>query len=193
MLLASLLLSSGALFPVVAAQAIQNGSSSFAAQAPTSVGPASGVLLAGGPIKVTPFSSSASVLSTDLSPLSSPTFIPYHNPKPQVSTSLVGGPQSAAASATATVPPTVTCPSFGDSSPPLGGLGCDAIIVGSGHQPQLTTNPFGLNAVDSQPFTVEPPDQGLCAGNGYVMETLNQGELQVYSSSLTPVSASCAS
>jgi len=106
-----------------------------------------------------------------------------------VSTSLVGGPQSAAASATATVPPTVTCPSFGDSSPQLGGLGCDAIIVGSGHQPQLTTNPFGLNAVDSQPFTVEPPDQGLCAGNGYVMETLNQGELQVYSSSLTPVSA----
>ena len=29
----------------------------------------------------------------------------------------------------------------------------------------------------------------MCAGNGYVMEMLNQGELQVYSSSLTPASA----
>ncbi|HEV2390354.1 MAG TPA: hypothetical protein VGS04_06470, partial [Nitrososphaerales archaeon] len=158
---------------------VQNGSTSFAAQAPTSVGPASAVFLAGGPIKVTPFSTPASVLSSDQPASSSPAYVPYHNAKPLASTGLVSGPETSSASATATVPPTVPCPS----------LGCDSIIVGSGTQPQLTTNPLALNALDSSPFTVEPPDQGLCGGNGFVMETLNQGELQVYNSALAPVSA----
>jgi hypothetical protein len=39
-----------------------------------------------------------------------------------------------------------------------------------------------------QTFTVEPPDQGLCAGNGFVLETVNQA-LRVYDTSgtsLTP-------
>jgi hypothetical protein len=52
----------------------------------------------------------------------------------------------------------------------------------------VTTNPFGLNALDSQPYTVEPPDQGLCAGNGYVMEIVNQAQLRVYKADLTPAS-----
>jgi hypothetical protein len=83
----------------------------------------------------------------------------------------------------------VNCPSSGYSaSQSSGGSGCDAISPGPGHGSQLTTNPLALNAVDSQPFTVEPPDQGLCAGNGYVMEVLNQGNLQVYRSDLAQAS-----
>ncbi len=48
----------------------------------------------------------------------------------------------------------------------------------------------GLNAVDSAEHTtnifkdVEPPDQGLCAGNGSIVETNNIGEMQVFNTSL---------
>jgi len=140
---------------------------------------------------VTPFSPVLTSLSTELSASSTPTSIPYHNPKPEVSTSPGGisASISTSASLSASVPPTVNCPSYEyAASQSSGGSGCDTISVGPDHGSRLTTNPFGLNAVDSQPFTVEPPDQGLCAGNGYVIEVLNQGELQVYGSDLTPVS-----
>jgi hypothetical protein len=81
----------------------------------------------------------------------------------------------------ATIPPTVPC--LPKTS------GCDTITSASG----ATTNPDALNAVDdaaTQPYigAVEPPDQGLCAGNRYVVEVLNQGELQVYNTNLQPVS-----
>ena len=48
----------------------------------------------------------------------------------------------------------------------------------------------GLNAVDSAEHTanvfkdVEPPDQGLCAGNGCVVETNNIGEILVFNTAL---------
>ena len=35
-------------------------------------------------------------------------------------------------------------------------------------------------------FSVEPPDQGLCAGNGFVFETVNQ-VIQIYDHSGTPL------
>jgi hypothetical protein len=47
------------------------------------------------------------------------------------------------------------------------------------------TSAFGLNAADlsrSHGFVVEPPDQGLCAGNGSVVELVNFN-IQVYSES----------
>ena len=53
-------------------------------------------------------------------------------------------------------------------------------VIGTGFQ--------GLNFHDQRfanggnQFSVEPPDQGLCAGNGYVLETVND-VLQVYDSS----------
>ena len=174
--LLSILFSSGVVFPIVAAQATENGSTQFSAQAPTSTGPAGSVLIAGGPIRVDPFSSS----SADPPPSISPTVSPSLNTKPEVNTAPGGDPPSPSTS----VPPTVTCASNEGS----GSSGCYAISAGSAHQSQLTTNPFAMSALDSQPFTVEPPDQGLCAGNGFVMELLNQGELQVYKSDLTPAS-----
>ena len=53
----------------------------------------------------------------------------------------------------------------------------------------------GLNAVDSAEHTtnvfsdVEPPDQGLCAGNGSVVETNNIGEILVFNTALQRLSA----
>jgi hypothetical protein len=53
----------------------------------------------------------------------------------------------------------------------------------------------GLNAVDSAEHTtnifknVEPPDQGLCAGNRYVVEHNNLGEILVFNTALKRVSA----
>ncbi len=98
----------------------------------------------------------------------SPSVLPSHNPKP-------ADPPST------TVPPTVSCQPIGP--------GCDTISTGSGG---ATTNLFGLNAVNNQAafgYTIEPPDQGLCANNQYVLEILNVGVLQVYSpSKLKPVS-----
>jgi len=83
------------------------------------------------------------------------------------------------------VPPKVNCLS--------GVSGCDSISLTSA----ASTNGNAVNAYDnllnSQSLgalygTVEPPDQGLCAGNGYVVEPLNQGEVQVFNSALSPVS-----
>jgi len=49
----------------------------------------------------------------------------------------------------------------------------------------------GLNAVDSATQStnvlgqdIEPADQGICAGNGYVVETNNIGEILVFNTSL---------
>lgn len=76
--------------------------------------------------------------------------------------------------------PTVSCTPLGP--------GCDAISSSSGG---ATTNPYGLAATaNGQLFheDIEPPDQGMCAGNGYVMELENIGEVRVFNSTLQPVS-----
>jgi hypothetical protein len=71
------------------------------------------------------------------------------------------------------------------------GPGCDRISTSKGG----ATSVKGLNAVDSAQNTtniftnVEPPDQGLCAGNGSVVETNNIGEILVFNSALQRASA----
>ncbi len=68
--------------------------------------------------------------------------------------------------------------------------GCDNISSFAGG----ATSVKGINAVDSasQPTNfvgdVEPPDQGLCAGNGKVEETNNKGEILVFNKALKRVS-----
>jgi len=58
--------------------------------------------------------------------------------------------------------------------------------------PELNVSFDGLNhrqqrlANGGNQFSVEPPDQGLCAGNGFVMESVND-VLQVYNASGTPL------
>jgi hypothetical protein len=66
---------------------------------------------------------------------------------------------------------------------------CDSITTNSGG---AMTNGHALNAAENQltfGYTVEPPDQALCANGNYVLEALNIGIVQVYSASnLRPVS-----
>ena len=58
--------------------------------------------------------------------------------------------------------------------------------------PSLGTHFQGLNFHDQRfanngnQFSVEPPDQGLCAGNGFIVEALND-VVQVYDTSGTPL------
>jgi hypothetical protein len=71
------------------------------------------------------------------------------------------------------------------------GPGCAKISTSAGS----ATSVKGLNAVDSAEHTtnifsnIEPPDQGLCAGNGSVVETNNIGEILVFNSALKRESA----
>jgi hypothetical protein len=71
------------------------------------------------------------------------------------------------------------------------GPGCNQISTSAGG----ATSVKGLNAVDSAEHTanifnnVEPPDQGLCAGNGSVVETNNLGEILVFNTALKRQSA----
>jgi hypothetical protein len=76
------------------------------------------------------------------------------------------------------------------SCQPLG-RGCDRISTSAGG----ATGVKGLNAVDSGSLPtnplgdIEPPDQGLCAGNGSVVETNNIGEILVFNTALKRQSA----
>jgi hypothetical protein len=81
--------------------------------------------------------------------------------------------------------PTVAFPSV--SCEPAG-PGCDGI---SGNIGGAVVNRYGLAATANSGLydeDVEPPDQGLCAGNGYVMEAINIGEIQVFNAKNQPVS-----
>ena len=69
------------------------------------------------------------------------------------------------------------------------GPGCDSISSSAGS----ANTALGLNAVDNgtmqtnlgNPNTdVEPPDQGLCTGGNYVVETNNVGEILVFNTEL---------
>ena len=90
----------------------------------------------------------------------------------------VPAPSRSAASAVRI--PTVSCQPLGP--------GCDNISSAAGG----ATGVNGLNAVASARHTmipprlkdVEPPDQGLCAGNGSVVETNNIGEILIFNKAL---------
>ncbi|MGA8297604.1 MAG: hypothetical protein WB770_11230 [Acidimicrobiales bacterium] len=81
-------------------------------------------------------------------------------------------------------PPGVSCP----------GAGCDTINTAAGGAVGVD----GLDAVDSASLPmntlgdIEPADQGLCAGNGYVVETNNIGEILVFNTALDRVSTPIA-
>jgi hypothetical protein len=69
--------------------------------------------------------------------------------------------------------------------------GCDNISTFAGG----ATGVKGLNAVDSASLPtnplgdIEPADQGLCAGHGFVVETNNIGEILVFNTALKRLSA----
>ncbi len=77
-------------------------------------------------------------------------------------------PRSGADPSPATVAP---APISGESGGAKGVIGLDAVDSAT-----TPTNPLGTD--------IEPPDQGLCAGNGYVVEDDNIGEILVYDNGL---------
>ncbi len=92
--------------------------------------------------------------------------------------------EGAAALAAAATAPTVSCQPLGP--------GCDSISSNAGGAKGVKA----LNAVDSASqstnvlgLDIEPPDQGLCAGNGFVVETNNIGEILVFDTGLHRASA----
>jgi hypothetical protein len=156
-------------------------SSSLGSHSPTFVGSAaagcaSGCALLTGPLvsaSTASFSLSESAVAsplTESAPSSqSPKVLPSHN-RPRLPHGALG-PSPLAVS----VPPTVSCEPAG--------RGCDSISRSSGG----ATGVKGLNAVDSGTILggdIEPADQGLCAGNGYVIEANNVGEVLVFNTAL---------
>ena len=169
------LLLSGMSIPIATANSGQSSAYTFPAAPATYAGSAS-AFLSGPFLSNPPYDPSGSVAA------SSSGTTPNLNPKP-----LLGKVDPPASS---TIPPTVSCSGFGSFTAP----GCDQI---STHSDGAKTNPFGLNAYNNlqnaqtlgaKYGTIEPPDQGLCTGNGYVLEVENQGVMQVFTSNLKPVS-----
>ena len=86
--------------------------------------------------------------------------------------------RAAGKAADAPVVPTVSCQPLGP--------GCDNVSSFAGGAVGVK----GLNAVDSGTMPtnpqgdIEPPDQGLCAGQGNVVETNNIGEIMVFNAGL---------
>jgi hypothetical protein len=139
-------------------------SSTPVGQAPTAVGLASQFLIDGAK-GITPIPAAASAMAgpAGVGPLAQ---MPSPNPRP--------GLDLGVRAATISYPPTVTCRPLGP--------GCDSINTGNDG---ATTDPYGINAFNNDAAngeTVEPPDQGMCAGNGYVIEMENLGELRIFNS-----------
>jgi hypothetical protein len=68
------------------------------------------------------------------------------------------------------------------------GPACDSISSSTG----AITNRNGLAATANgglYGFDIEPPDQGLCVGNGYVLESINIGEIRVFNAALAPLTS----
>lgn len=155
-------------------------SSSLGEFAPTFTGPAATGCESNGCALLTgPFATNA-VEPTALSPAARPSENYHLMPLPNRARRTT----PAFAPAAAVVPPTVSCEPLGP--------GCDTIGTG----PAGAIGVKGLNAVDSAGQAtnvdvgdIEPPDQGLCAGNGYVGETNNIGEVLIFNTALQRKSA----
>jgi hypothetical protein len=105
-------------------------------------------------------------------------------PSPMVAKTGLGGLSARSrAAAAAPVPPSVSCD-------PLRS-GCDKISLSADGAKGVK----GLNAVDSGTLStnpngdIEPADQGLCAGNGFVVEDNNLGEILIFNTRLNRISS----
>ena len=154
----------------------QSNSSNLGQFSPTFVGPAAtGCASAGCSLLIGPFPS-PSVAAGAAIPLAQSASPSLHHVKPWHSRRHLPDHDPA--------PPTVSCE-------PLG-AGCDFISASSGGAIGVK----GLNAVDSGTLStnlavgdIDPADQGLCAGNGYVVETNNIGEVLIFDNALRRKSA----
>jgi hypothetical protein len=162
--------------------------SSLDQSAPTFAGPAAtgcasaGCSLLTGPFLTPSTASAARHPAVASRPAKSATVAPKRHamPLPDLPGRGPAGRQLAAVDPTI---PSVSCDPMGP--------GCDAINSSAGGAVGVR----GLNAVDSATLStnplgdIEPPDQGLCAGNGYVVEANNIGEILVFDTALNRLSA----
>ena len=141
---------------------------------PAATGCASGCSLLSGPVSASataaaPAATGAVGTASRAHAMASPNAHPLH---------LSAAAKRALTQVTSFPVPSVSCVPLGP--------GCDRISTSAGG----ATGVKGLNAVDSAEHTanifkdVEPPDQGLCAGNGRVVETNNIGEILVFNTAL---------
>jgi hypothetical protein len=159
--------------------------------APTFVGPVAtgckkGCSLLTGPFVTTSNPSAATINAAPktLSSIAGPFAMPAPTPR-SITVGSAGAARAATAGTDAT--PTPTIPTV--RCQPIG-AGCSNISNSAGG----ATGVKGLNAVDSASLPantigdIEPPDQGLCAGNGSVVETNNIGEILVFNTALARTS-----
>jgi hypothetical protein len=155
-------------------------SSSLGSYSPTFVGPAatgcggSGCSLLTGPF-FSPSTESISSAAPAAANALTASGLSSHSPQVMPLPSRPRHSVSGFASLIVSAPPTVSCQPW---SP-----GCDFISSSSGGAKGVK----GLNAVDSGNVyggDIEPADQGLCAGNGYVVEANNLGEVLVFNTAL---------
>ena len=175
----------GATAAPVARTASAVKSSSLGQFKPTFVGPAAtGCASAGCSLLVGPFSSPSTASVSSRGTAKAPARSAEQRPRTMESpTRPDATPRAMRASDPA--PPSVSCQPLGP--------GCNTVSTSPGG----ATGVKGINAVDSAtlstnvllPRDVEPPDQGLCAGNGSVVETNNIGEILVFNKSLQRKSA----
>ncbi len=148
--------------------------------APTFVGPAAtgcakGCSLLSGPVSATATAAAPAATGTGAGTASRPHAMASPNAHPL---HLSAAAKRALAQVASFPVPSVSCVPLGP--------GCDSISTSAGG----ATGVKGLKAVDSAKHTanefkdVEPPDQGLCAGNGSVVETNNIGEILVFNTAL---------
>ncbi len=160
--------------------------SSLGQVSPTFVGPAAtGCASAGCSLLTGPFfsPSTASAKASSAAPLKAQANAPAVAASHTARTEPL--PVFPARSSTDPSPPTVSCQPLGP--------GCDRISASPGGAFGVK----GLNAVDSGtlstnilvPPDIEPPDQSLCAGNGYVVEDDNIGEIMVFNQRLHRLSS----
>jgi hypothetical protein len=154
----------------------------YGPSAPTFVGPAATGCATGCSLLTGPVVTSSTAPST-ASPTNTPNSAlagPHAMPLP---TARAGAPRAAPAVTPTPVIPAIRCQ-------PLG-AGCDTISTSAGG----ATGVKGLNAVDSGSLNtntngdIEPPDQGMCAGNGYVVQANNIGEILPFNTALQRQSA----
>jgi hypothetical protein len=170
-------------------------SSSLGNYAPTFTGPAAtgcataGCALLSGPYPTPSTRSLALDARTQAAPAATSTVQITARERANAAAILAGDPRTIPSPALARsgadpTPPTVSCKPAS--------AGCDQVGRGSGG----ATGVIGLTTVDSakitpeaQPFPdVEPPDQSLCAGNGYIVEANNVGEILIFNTRLQRLS-----
>jgi len=177
-----------ALTPTLARAAVST--SSLGSYSPTFVGPAATGCASGCALLSGPVSTSSSGSATAANPAAAAA---SSRAGSQFGMRVLPAPTLAGRGFAAKVHAGALAPSTGSSLPTVScpGPGCDAISTSAGGAVGVK----GLKAVDSASLPtnfvgdIEPPDQGLCAGNGYVVEANNIGEILVFNTALQRQSA----